>query len=558
MKRLILLLTITILLVFIIFFLTRHPHRPLSPIDLLPRNTAALIEGPNLAQQWDRWRQGLVGSSLLRQDVPLFWCNEGADPGQANTLSSLLTSLERMARRDGFYSLFSRPSVVALLPPPPGVHLTEDTVLKRLLVVHQLHLPQVTPRILAVLFGNITALTNSVFQGQVLTHLRFEQGQELTCFVHDRLLIWSMDDRVIHSSVNHLLRQLIPVQAGMMLVSSPYARLKQIAVNGPGETFAYLRPRALCPMLPNLLRDLGEIGRYFPDHIALSSSTTAQGGRLVLSALADSGQFAALKKHYQLRDDLEHPLGEPSSETVLAFWTNWLKPIRVWHWLQPEQGATHRGVLDQWLGTLAGKNGASLQTILDLFGNEFELQIDHLRTPHQLPRAMASISVEVRDETRVAQLLKRLLKGLQTIDVVSNDLHIVSLLLAEGLLQPAYALVNKRLILADNMEMIENRHKAPDAGYAATDFPRRKFRRQGSNFFLFLRTSDMVEWLLPVLTAIAKEYGGRPGETLGDWFLFRPQVLSFMAELQSVKSNRIRGYLYKDEAFLEVLYTLAR
>ncbi|WP_448873843.1 hypothetical protein [Desulfobulbus propionicus] len=537
--------------------LTLFPQRPLGPIDLIPRETTALLEGGDLARDWSEWRQGLVGKTVFHPDFPPFLEQLGFDRQPVDHLFSWVGALDRVVADDGFQFLFSHPSVVALLPGQLGNAHEPKAVLNCLLVVHQLDNPEVFPQVLSQFFGKITTRSTSVFQGLQLTHVQFEQGIQLSWFVHESLLVWSFDQRVIHRCANHLLQQLIPIQASIQQ-NSPYARLKKLSGKSV-QTFAYLRLGAFTALLPGAQQGYGE-ERFFPDHLAISrSSTPSHGASFVASALAESGQFAFVKKHFQFRDGVAPPCrAEFSADTSLYFWTNWFKPEVFWPWLQQENERSRQSRLEQWFGGLDTAGKVTLKTFLLLFGDELELMINRLRAPHQFPLAMACMTVELRNQQLVAELLKRLLHKIQTIEVVTRGLTIQTMLLADGLLQPAYSLVNNRLIVADCVELIEKWHEQEAPGFNKAALEVQQFNRQRSNFFLFLRTGDMVEWLLPIITAIGKEYDGRPGEVWGDWFLFHPLVLSFLADLQAVETNQVHGYLDEDQARLEVSYSLAR
>jgi hypothetical protein len=557
MNRWFLLLLTAIILIGSIIGLTGFPQRDIGPLDLLPRETIALIESKNPAHDWSLWRHGLVGKTLSRSDFLPFLANLNIDPVQVEKLYALIASIDRSTRGDGFDALFSRPSVVALLPDPLAGPLDSKSLHNRMVVVQRLERIALFPQVLTSFLGNITAMSSSIYQGQQLTHLQFEHGEQLTCFVHGTLLLWSYNQQIVERCANHLLQQLIPVQAGIQN-NSPYARLEKM-FDKPADTFAYARLGALTGVLPGFHEQKDGKGRIFPDHIAFATSTTPLGGNFAVSALAEGGQFTTFKKQYHLRDCVENsPLGEPSANTVLSFWTNWLKPEIVWGWFHKGNEATPQTVLEHWLGRLGMLGGVPLKSLLNLFGNEFELQIKHLGAPHQFPRAMAYMTIECRDQALVGTLLKSMLHDLQTVDVMVKGMKIVTVMLADGFLQPAYALVNGRLILADTVGLIEQWHQKRVLGPSMAAFQGQKFRSQRSNFSLLLRTGDMVEWLLPVITAVGKEYGGRQGEALGDWILFQPLVLSFIADLQAIETHRIRGYLYKDEALLEVQYSLAQ
>lgn len=293
-----------------------------------------------------------------------------------------------------------------------------------------------------------------------------------------------------------------------------------------------------------------------PEHLALFTSPVPKGERLVLAALADELRLRQLRERYQLRLPAMKPaLARLSTSTGLVVWSNWLHLERVWPLLQHQGPEDLSSLLRQGLEALAGKSGLTVDAFLALFGHEAGLFLDYTHAPHQAPRSKAGITIEVDDRDRLESICKQLLGGLQTVEVVSGDLRIVTTILANGLLQPAYALFDRQLVLADGEELIErwynqNRQMAVEMSVDPLLDGRR------CNFFLFLRTADMVEWLFPTATAISKEYAARLGEDYRHWLVADPFFTAFLAKLRGIETSRLRGLIDTDALLLELVWTL--
>ena len=236
-------------------------------------------------------------------------------------------------------------------------------------------------------------------------------------------------------------------------------------------------------------------------------------------------------------------------------WSNWLHLDQVWQLLHNQGPEDLGSLLRQGLESLAATAGMSVEGFLALFGSEAGLLLDYTHAPHQVPSSKACLTIEVRDRPRIEAICKQILSGLQSVEVVSGDLRIVTTILANGLLQPAYALFDQQLVLADGMELIErwynqNRDPAP----AVRQDPLLDGRR--GNFFLFLRTADMVQWLFPMATAIGKEYAARMGEDYRQWLLADPFFIAFLEKLRGVETSRLRGLIDTDALVLELVWTL--
>ena len=170
---------------------------------------------------------------------------------------------------------------------------------------------------------------------------------------------------------------------------------------------------------------------------------------------------------------------------------------------------------------------------------------------------MACVSVALRDPVQAAKALKALTAGLQAVTVVADGTEIVSVVMAGGLLHPAYALIRNQLVLADSVELIEQllRRSGDQATAAAKARGDRTVRERGGNFFLFVRTGSLAERLLPVLTVLAKE-SREKNEMIAPRarLLLQEMVLPLLSGLRGVETSCLRGYLYEDEMLLELEY----
>lgn len=553
MNRIILLIVTGGVLFAAIIGLTDLPQRQLTLVDLLPQETIAVIESKNAALACKQWQSGLLGRTLSHPDLSAFAGTFDLTTIQGGKLTTIATTFNQVAHNFSSASLFARESIIALLPARFGEPI-ELTKLQSHLVLLQHTAPGEDVRqLFSRCFGTITSTNWTEFQGQILTRLTFDQGTSLTYFTHEGILVWAFDEQVLHSCVNQLLQQLVPIRAGLQKHAA-YSRLKKHAGRSV-DTFAYMRVSALHSLF-GCERNSTELGKWpCPDDLAVFTTPVPKGQRLVVVALTDADTISAFKRRNHLSDAVENtPLGRLSSNTSCALWTNWFQPNRLWERFQQSDLSPLKTLVTGWSQDLAKAGGVSLAKFFTLFGSEFSLHIEQLRAPHQYPRSMASVVFEVHDSDQVGRFLQQVASGLQAVEVLSGGIKIVTLILADGLLQPAYSLVNHHLVLADSVELIERiqeRLTLPEIRIS----PNRGFQSQRSNFFLFLRTGDMVEWLLPVLTTIGKEFGGNSRDDVHQGFFLQPLVLSTLVELRQIETSRIRAYLEKDEMFLEVIYS---
>jgi len=554
MNRLILLLLTCVLGIVAARSLTETSTHTVNLVDLLPQNTLALVECRQLPQTWSRWRDGLLGSTVFRPEFTAFLSRHHLIESDTLPGLSLLSVLDGVSRRPGFGQLFGGHLMVALLPPPAGDDGSTASLLTRLLFLREINSTTDVRHELTRVFGKTTTSSSSVYQGQTLHHLRFDQGLELTYLSHDHLLLWSFDARIVQQSAQQLVQILVPTHPRRQ-ASHSLQRLRQLA-GSDSPLLLYAQDQALRSFLPATATFIDGQGWPMPNHLALFTNPVPKGERLVLAAFADEQRLRQLRERYHLCPPVLKPaLQRLSVSTGLVLWSNWLHLDRVWPLLQDQRPEDLSSLLRQALESLAAKSGMSVDAFLALFGTEAGVFLDYSHAPHQAPRSKAGITIEILDRGSLESICKQLLNGLQTVEVVSGDLRIVTTILANGLLQPAYALFDQQLVLADGVELIErwynqNRQTAAEMSVEPLLDGRR------CNFFLFLRTADMVEWLFPMATAIGKEYAARLGEDYRHWLVADPFFTAFLAKLRGIETSRLRGLIDTDTLLLELIWTL--
>lgn len=554
MNRLILLLLTCVLGIVAARSLMETTTRRVEPVDLLPLETHALIECQQLPQTWARWRDGLVGSTVFRPEFSAFLARHQLVQPDTLTGFSVLSVLDGLSRRPGFAQLFGGHVMVALTQTPADDRPTAGSLLN-----HVLFLREITPATnvrheLLQVFGEANTSSTSLYQGQTLHHLRFTHGLELTYLLHDNLLVWAFDGGIVQQSAQQLVQFLVPTRTRRQAEPS-FQRLRQMAGTG-SSLFIYAKSQMVSSLLPGVTAFVDGHGWPMPEHLALFTSPVPKGERMALVGLADEQRLRGLRERYQLRPPVMKPaLERMSASTGLVLWSNWLHLKSIWLLLQNQGPDDMDTLLRQGIEALADKSGMTVEAFLELFGHEAGLFLDYTQAPHQAPRSKAGITLEVQDRDRLASICKQLLSGLQTVEVVSGDLRIVTTILANGLLQPAYALFDHQLVLADGVELIERWYSHNRSiPIEMSKEPLLDGRR--CNFFLFLRTADMVEWLFPLTTAVGKEYAARLGEEYRHWLLADPFFTAFVAKLRGIETSRLRGLIDTDALLLELVWTL--
>lgn len=524
--------------------------------DYVPAEALLVMESENLAQTWAEWRRSVVGETLFKKDFSEFLVKAGGAQSFADELGALLTGVDHIARLSGFDRVFSRKAVVSLLPSFSVEHASTGPE-NRLAAIVEVAGEVEWQRFAETLWGAIRSSTAQRFHGETLVTVAFANGRALTYCLQQGVLIAALDERVVQRCVSQSLQRMVQSRTGLQM-NPPYQRLKILAGSRP-DFFLYADASELArlwPLTSSWPRDsLGLRTLWF----AVFHCAQTDGGRSGAAALTDPGELAALTKDLPASAPVVNPfLPHVASDTDFSFWTNWFDLKKLWNFVQSASPAEISALLSPMARHLETVAGLPMDAFFNVFGNEFGVFINRQGTPHQSPRSMACVSAGIRDQAQAAAALKALTAGVQAIRVMADGAEIVSVVMAGGLLQPAYALVNNQLILADSVELIEQllHPQAVQSPSMARD--ERSARGRRGNFFLFARTGALAERLLPALTLLARENRDKNDMLSPQTRLWLQEILlPGLNRLRGVQTSRLRGYAFADEALVEFEYSSA-
>ena len=196
------------------------------------------------------------------------------------------------------------------------------------------------------------------------------------------------------------------------------------------------------------------------------------------------------------------PIGSPIFEEVptdllLSFWCNWLEPRLWWqttvaHGEQEEQAAANR--IAAWIKE---KTDMSMDEFLGLFGKNFSIHVADISTAGFFPVPRLCFSIEILNRKKMDEFFQEIIADLPVKRTMAGGVPVVSLLAAQGMLQPSYAFFNGYLLLADSKEQIEDillKKKTPLA--EGKEFQAVNTRpTEPANLRLFARTPEVINAL---------------------------------------------------------------
>ena len=557
MNRLLALLLLCVFAGSSVYLLIVRPKPDTGLVDYLPEDTLVVIEWDNVARAWAGWRHSPAGVKTYQPNFFKILEQLGVRDTFADDSRKAIVFLEHLAKRTFFQSLLSQKAVLAFLPDTCGQPYSSASLSRQWVLALETG-PDFSPQQLQDFFGSVQSQQTTVYQGEPLVTLVLKEGHSLSYWRQRDIVLCAQEVTLVQRCINQSLQRMVRPRSGLQL-NAAYQRLRLHGRNR-ADVFCYADLEALQHRLPVLQEIDAESGGFMPRQLALFHFGEADKYRLGIAALADKEAVTAFTARYQLAPPAAGSAPRPIlGKTGFSFWTNWFKPRELWQLglqrADPDVVALMTSV-GQQLTEITGK---SLDAFFDVFGNGFGVFIHEQAVPHQSNRSLGCLILEMRDRPAVASMVKQLVAGLQVVTVKSGEMEISSVVLAGGLLQPAFALVGKYLILADSVDLIEQawQQVRPDPDDGAKE--RHPVDRAAGNLFFFVRIGEMIDRLVPLLTSLAKETGERTRVMPAESRLFVREIgLPVLASLRNMATGNFRGSVAGDTILLEGDYTLSR
>lgn len=540
-------------------FLVIRP-KPLPDIAaVLPEETVALLEWRPADRAGEGWRRCPVGAAVPSALLFKEMMRLGVPEAFVEELRELSGFLASIAKSPAWQRLAASKAVLALLPPANGSAAIVFPLRRHLVLVLQQEDETAFLQGLPEFLGPVQSRQTTVYQGESVHTVILQKGQTFSYWVGQGVLICAENALLVQRCVDQALQRLVREKVGMQL-NADFQRLQRHGQPG-AEVFVYADIARLHHHLPALREVDSDNGGLLPRHLAwYYRGEGSLNNRFGFVAVVDKDALAALTKRHQLPPPaIDPPSLQISTETELALWTNWLQPKKLWDFGQQANDPEVAALMASAAQQLAEALGTSIESFFHVFGSGFGVFIHKQDMPNQSDRFLGCLAIEVRDQAAVLAMIKRLVAGLQIVSVKSGDTEISSVVLAGGLLQPAYAVVDGYLFLADSVELLEQARQQL-APYREGGKERHAWTegREG-NLFVFVRTGDVIERLLPVLAMLAKETGEQDRVLPPESRRFLREIgLPLLTGLRAVATTQLRGYVGGETILLEVDCSLSR
>ncbi|MCI5128217.1 MAG: hypothetical protein D3907_06880 [Candidatus Electrothrix sp. AUS3] len=181
-------------------------------------------------------------------------------------------------------------------------------------------------------------------------------------------------------------------------------------------------------------------------------------------------------------------------DLLLSFWFNWME-LSLWWKTTIAAGKKEElaaaGRIAAWIKE---KTDLEMEQFLALFGKRVSIHIADISTAGFFPVPRLCLSVEILNRKKMDKFFQKIIANLPVKRTMVGGVPVVSLLAAQGMLQPSYAFLNGHLLLADSKEQIEDillKRKTPlseGKEFQAVDIQ----LDTPANLQLFARTPEMI------------------------------------------------------------------
>lgn len=537
-----------------VLLVVRFPA-PMEPVAYIPQEAVAVVEWDKAGHLWQQWPSGTDGGKPGQAGLIGLVARMGLGQDLLDGLNRAGTLVAAIGHQSGLQPLVDGRAALAFVPDRSEGPLTIETLRNRWLLVVESE-AELSPTLASEVLGPIESRQTDVHQGELLETLVFQDGKALTWWRRGSVAVCSRQVDLVRQCIDQSLRRMISTSTGL-LENRAYRRLKGLGRQG-ADLFCFLDVEQLGNIVPGMHR-IGADEDLVLQHLALRHLAQKGSHWLDIVALADAQSLADLTERHRLPVPQRGVWFDRGDEdAIFSLWANWFQPKR-WRDVVVEHAHPNFVSLMTSVGQqLVDLTDKPLDTFFDVFGDEFGVFITEQAAVNQSNRFFGCLTVAIRDRSLVEAALKRLLADVQVITVKSGGLEIVTIMLAGGLLQPAYTLTDEYLVIADRVDLVEQAARQIGAAAAPVD-PNGKGGGYGEigNLFLFVQAGALIDRLVPPLTLMAKENDERDRMLSAESRRFvRQTLLPLLQALRGVNTGRLRAMVAGDTLQLEIEYTL--
>ncbi|WP_457574847.1 hypothetical protein [Desulfolithobacter sp.] len=455
MKRLVFLCGLLAVLAASAYYLGTGLKKKASPEEVIPPSANLVLAWDNPVAAYRSFLDTPLGSRLQAID----WAGALADlePEQTifTTILEQFSHLNRLATSSLAREFFSQRVVVALLPVEEN-RTGSRSIRKQFVVVTEPAHPARMFDVLETVGATGSGIALEQYQGRIIR--KYPLAHKLALYVTriDGLLLASLDPAPLKRCLDEDLARLTRSRTGLAL-NSGYMDLvnrgdpvQDVFFYADASGIATLATAALMTV-SNRQMDVGALRNFLAplEFGGLFLDRGQEVRRLTTVLRLDPVRLSSLQQKLLARSPvINRKTSVMPADLVVYFWSNWLDLPAWWSKVPGPRGRDIEAAVLEY-------TGLPMNAFLSLFGEEFGFNVTEIRTSGFVPVPRICLCIEVQDHQRLARMLNARLKDLPLQREKVTGGEIVSLMAAGGLMQPAYALLKKFLIVADGRDQID-------------------------------------------------------------------------------------------------------
>ena len=546
----------------------RSRAEAIDALELVPAEPMMMLDWTDAAGVTEKFFTSRFGRTLTGIDWPTIFAQLEVKEEYRTLLTSQTSVLLSLLAHPLFTETFSKRVIVTLLP--DNATLFRENPLREIKDHLLLVLKKEPKQQQTALFTILTLLQSRTeilyHQGITIRAVSLPGQQQLYLASLGSNLVLSPALAPVQQSIDRFILHLVQEQTGLY-VNNEYLKMKEQAL-GRDDFFFYTDLTQIKPVLEETVLQ----GGLAAELRNIPGFTGSERMVLYHSADREKEQFSSIvqfsekelnpfqKKIYTRKAVRNRSLSNMPARLLVYFWSNWLD-LAGWWQATLERGNKEEiaaaGRVGRWLEE---QSGMAIDEFLAMFGNEFGFNVVEISTAGFFPVPRICFCVEIRDREKVEAMMDKIMVGMPVNRDKIAGIPVVSLMLANGMMQPSYTLLERFLVVADGRDQIEQVIHG-DTARLVQDSAFQEVGRdmlQPSNLLLFARTAELVEgmkefasWAGTVI-AIRNEMAGEKSKLLVD-----EVILPLLDGLKMFQAKGVRSYTAPGEVMVDIVVLYA-
>ena len=547
----------------------------LDSLSLIPKQSMLMLDWADVANATRGFFASRLGRSLHSINWPLVLKKLEVPRRFRQQVKTKSGGIMKFIKSPLFHELFSGRLVLAILPVNPDEVIQQDekqTELQQLLANNLLILLNFKQEHLVQSVLTILSLGSQkkalMHKGVLFFEFGRKKGGKFYLFTAGSQLVVSPAMEPVRQSIDLYLHNFFYEQSGFHQ-NNEYEKLKK-HTNGRDDFFLYADVAAIRSLVNKMAFNTETEPPAKENQGGIKHKTAVKVRRMVLfhHTTDNLQQFTSVFHHdlsqsvtdketvFARQPVLSRGLSKMPSNLLVYFWTNWFDLKTWWRTSQIWGSDVEGGMADDIAAWLEKQTGMSMNGFLSLFSQEFGFNVDSISNSGFIPVPRICICFGMKDREQVKRILEKMIIGLPVRRTEVAGMEIVSFILADGLMQPSYAILDKFLVIADGRDQIENllrgnpERLVDDADFLEVDTG----MAQPSNMLLFVRVEKLNEELKEIISWAPTLIGIRDQKAAArSDVLVKRVLLPLLDGLKMYRAEGIRSYSTPGEVIFDVM-----